>query len=400
MLAPHHNSLIESIYIKIIREVSRLTENATPYFRRLLRFLALPYCFMTCIDWNECPVSRLQVIKDFFYIFFVLKYYPDNYSQCRLWEKDRREWCYYYGSIYDPYQRGRLRREVQRKEYEILFDDKEVCYQLCKAAELPLPKQYLCVQPDDLYHGKIREILTSEPDKQLIIKPALGMGGKGIVIAYREGKDIFVRDKKIVVPLDGFHLHEKVVIQEYIGQHPSLSSIAPSVNTVRMVTLLTKQKNVIILGAYMRFGIGDAYLDNVSSGGIEVGIDIDHGLLRGCAFDEKGNRYQTHPTSHVVFNGHQIPSWSSVVQLAIKIQQSFPYYKLLGYDLAITPYGPVVIEINSAPDMVGLESAYGPILKDRLVWDAFREYDLLINQLSRHAWIKEESSMHSGKHLE
>ena len=68
-----------------------LSENH-PIIRRILRFIALPYCYFFLVNWKECTASRLQVLKDLLYIFFKLKYYPDNYSPCRFWEKDRKEW--------------------------------------------------------------------------------------------------------------------------------------------------------------------------------------------------------------------------------------------------------------------------------------------------------------------
>jgi hypothetical protein len=323
-------------------------------------------------------------MKDLLYIFFVLKYYPDNYTQCRLWEKDRSQWHYYYGSIYDPYQRGRLRREVQKKEYEILFEDKEVCYQLCEAAKFPLPKQYICIHPNETYHEDIRSILEENPSEKLIIKPACGKGGKNIVLVSREENEFIVRHKNTKIALEQYVIKEKSVVQEYLNQHPFLNLIAPSTNTVRLVTLLTRKNDVIVLGAHMRFGIGNAYVDNVSSGGLKVGIDIGRGCFKGPAFNQMGSKFSCHPTSGFLFDGCQIPLWTSVLELSIRIQKYFSYYRLLGYDLAITPDGPVIIEINATPDMAGLESAFGPILQNREVWESFKEYDLLINKKSRN----------------
>ena len=385
-----YGNIIDKYYIQIVELISSLSQSTVPYLRRVLRFLALPYCFLFIVNWNECRLSKYKVMKDLLYIFFTLKYYPDNYTQCRLWEKDRKQWRYYYGSIYDPYQRGKLRKEVQKKEYEILFEDKEVCYQLCEAAKFPLPKQHLCIHPNEKYKEDIKKILYVNPFNKLIIKPARGKGGKDIVLVSREDDGIYVRQKNTKISLDEYVIYEKSVVQDYLNQHPSLASIAPSTNTVRIVTLLTKRNDVIILGAHMRFGIGDAYIDNVSSGGIKVGIDIDKGCLKKIGFNQKGNQYICHPTSGIKFEDFKLPLWSSVVQLSMQIQRYFSYYKLLGYDLAITLDGPVIIEINATPDLAGLESAYGPILREKKVWEAFKEYNLLINRKSKKAWINKD----------
>ncbi len=321
--------------------------------------------------------------KDLLYIFFRLKYFPDNYSPCRLWEIEKNEWKYYYGSIYDPYQRGQLRKEVQKKEYEILFKDKEVCYQLCKSFNLPLPVQYGCIEPEEDYKSIIGKILGKDLDKKLIIKPVIGGGGKNIYLAYKEGDNIYVRGRFKTVNLDAFKLIFRSVIQEQIRQHDSLSKISLSLNTVRVVSLLTREKDVLIVGAIMRSGVGDAFIDNTSTGGIGVGINLEKGTLKKIGYDKIGRACYFHPTSGVSFENFAIPYWDRILELSINIQLSFPFYKLLCSDIGIKPDGPTIIEINPDHDNVGLEQKFGPILKDCRVKNEFREYNLLINNLSK-----------------
>ena len=107
---------LEALSDRSKRNASQFWFACVPYVRRFLRFLALPYCFSK-VNWKECTKTKTQVAFDFLYIFFRLKYFPDNYSPCRLWEKNRAEWAYYYGSNYDPYQRRQLRKVVQPAAY-------------------------------------------------------------------------------------------------------------------------------------------------------------------------------------------------------------------------------------------------------------------------------------------
>ena len=316
-----------------------------------------------------------------FIFFFKLKYYPDNYSLCRLWEKDRSEWHFYYGSIYDPYQRARLRKEVQPKAYEILFEDKYVCYQLCMGANLPLPQQYAYISPSDDYKTIINDIFQKEPHTNFIIKPAIGRGGSGIVVLSKRENRIIVENnnRNLHLDLEDFILPTSSVIQKYIIQHENLSKMSSSTNTIRTVTMLTKKKEVILIGAAMRFGVGDSLLDNMCLGGVGVGINLENGTLKKYAYDFNSKVHLNHPTSGLPFEGFQIPFWIKVVALSKHIQAMFPYYKLLGYDIAITHEGPIVIEINAAHDNVWLEQSYGPILANKVVRDEFENYNLLIN---------------------
>ncbi len=119
-----------------------------PHFRQFLRFLALPDCYFFLVNLQECTASRFQVAMDFTYIFFILRNFPDNYSTCRLYESKRKEWTYYYGSNYNPYQRGKLIRTVQPQEYQIVFEDKEVCQKLCEGHGIKVPRSPGIITPD------------------------------------------------------------------------------------------------------------------------------------------------------------------------------------------------------------------------------------------------------------
>jgi hypothetical protein len=371
---------------EIKEKISFLLSSLVPYFRRIIRFFALPYAFVFMVDWDECNIGKIQVTKDFFYIFFHLKYYPDNYSSCRLWEIKREEWKFFYGSNYDPYQRGKLRRFVQPKKYEILYEDKQVCYQLCKAANIPLPVQYATVSAGDNYIKIFNEIFKRTNGKKFIIKPTLGRAGIDIHLIFKKANEIFIKNNRDTFPLEKYKIDFPFVVQEYVNQHENLREISRSVNTIRLVTLLTKENEVVIVGAYMRFGSFDSFTDNVSSGGVAVEIDISNGRLSQYAFDKIGRKYTKHKISNFEYNNFKIPFWEEVVNLGKATQNTLPYFKLLGHDIAVTDTGPIIIEINAIYDNVALEQRCGPILKNKNVLKIYGDYDLLINKFQHQLY--------------
>jgi hypothetical protein len=355
-----------------------------PYFRRIIRFLALPYCFFYLVNWKECKTAKLKVLSDFIYIFFVLKYFPDNYSLCRLWEKKKEEWVYYYGSNYDPFQRRQLRRRVQRKEYEIIFEDKNICYQLCKAGELPLPKQIGYIENSKELNEIIENAFRQNPSGKFIVKPVMGSAGNRIMLIKQEEKKVFIKKEKELVPLNSIRIDTPYVIQEYLSQHPEIAKFHPnSVNTIRIVTLLAIDNSILFLGAFIRFGADNAFVDNTSQGGVAVSIDLERGCLNESGYDFSSKRHTTHPTTNIVFEGYRIPFWNDVLSLAQKTQYHFNYFKLLGHDIAITEEGPAIIELNAIYDNVGLEQKCGPILKNKNVLYEYNNYNLLINSKQR-----------------
>jgi len=371
------------VYNKVYSVVYSKRENMIQYFRRLIRFFALPYCYVNHVDWDECRISRWQVAKDFCYIFFKLKYYPDNYSACRLWEKSRGEWAYYFGSSYDPYQRLALRRLVQPYEYEICFEDKEVCAYLCEGIGISIPETLGVVDNNQDWEGIVNNILRKRNYNRIILKPVRGSSGRGISVVDMTNGSPIVYGSGAKGPLSLYQVKERMIVQNFVNQHVDMRLFSHnSLNTLRILTLLTKRGEVLILSALMRFGQGDAYIDNWSAGGVAVGIEIDTGKLKKNGYDKNGKVYQHEPLTGKPFDSLMVPEWGEVIGLSRKVQYSFPYYKLLGLDIAVTDKGEaILIEINGFPDIVMQEQACGPLLKNYKNFKEFREYDLLINKL-------------------
>ena len=359
-------------------------QESHPLVRRALRLLALPYCYFKLVNWKECTSSRWQVVKDLLYIFFVLKYYPDNYSPCRLWEKDRKTWVYYYGSSYNSYPRKNLRNDVQRYEYQILFNDKLVCEQLCKGMDVIIPKSYGVIHAYQNPELLIQSAFNQSNIDKLIIKPILGHAGRGIDLAIREDNKIFIISNNKKVSLADYCTKDTMIVQEVVGQNNKISKIASSsLNTIRVVTLWTKSNEVIVLSASMRFGVGESHVDNWSSGGVAVGVDITNGTLLETAYDKLGNQFTHHPESGVKFNGFNIPYWDNVIKVAEEVQQSCQFYKLIGVDVGISDAGPVLIEVNANSDIVFQEQTAGPLLKNKSTLIEFSKHNLLINKYQK-----------------
>ena len=104
----------------------------------------------------------------------------------------------------------------------------------------------------------------------------LSSGGFG-VHKVKEGTPID-EIKKIVALLA-----KDIIVQEPIQQSKEMCKLNPtSVNTVRMMSFLSKDGNVKIYSAVVRMGINNAVVDNASSGGITCGVESD-GRLKPVA---------------------------------------------------------------------------------------------------------------------
>ena len=274
---------------KFSARLERLRIAITPWFRATIRLLALPYWFLFKVDRSVCRIGNWQIFKDFAYIVFVLRSFPEAYYPSRWWEKDRREWAYYYGSILNPFQRAALLREVSRFEYHVLGKDKEVSLRVCQGFNLPHVKTLAILDFADDYKTELRELFELNNYVKLVIKPALGSGGDNIKLIFFRENQLRVREFEEVYPLEKLVLDQRYLVQTYLQQHDDLNRLFHhAVNTIRAVTVFDKAHNrSLLLGAYLRTGTKKTYIDNMHQGGIAIGIDPDTGRLMEGGMDYK-----------------------------------------------------------------------------------------------------------------
>lgn len=189
----------------------------------------------------------------------------------------------------------------------------------------------------DVDDNELAAFLARHP--KVLAKPNDGHGGGGIDL-HETGPDTDAAAFRAEVTAKG-----QTMIDEFIVQHPDMSALYPdSVNTVRLITFLDKEGVVHLLAAVLRIGNG-AVIDNFASGGMFTMLD-ERGLALYPGVDKNSNVYPEHPVTHTPIVGFQVPLYAQVVDLAFALARRTPEAPYVGWDLAITPTGPVVIEGN------------------------------------------------------
>lgn len=147
------------------------------------------------------------------------------------------------------------------------------------------------------------------------------------------------------------------ILEEIIVQHHEMSALNPSsVNTVRIGTVLDHARKPRIVGACLRIGGKDRYVDNFHSGGVAYPIDVDTGVVCG-----KGSGLRTiakvscHPSTGKSVIGFQIPNWEQAKQTVLAAAIQSENMVFLGWDVAITEDGVELIEANNAQDPTVLQ---------------------------------------------
>ena len=248
-----------------------------------------------------------------------------------------------------------------------------------------MPAYFGEINPTDNYRSTIDRIFKNKNLRALIIKPIEGHAGQGIDMVIRKTDKLIVKSCISEVELANYNLMGASVLQEVVTQDDAIARISSSsVNTIRVVTLWTTTGEVLIISVMMRFGVGNSFVDNWSTGGVAVGVDHGNGKLMKIAYDKDGNQYLEHPDSKIIFHDFQVPQWEQVIRMALAVQQSCPFYRIIGMDIAISKEGPTLIEVNANPDIIMQEQTAGPLLKDKKVLAEFAKYDLLINKYQKN----------------
>lgn len=142
---------------------------------------------------------------------------------------------------------------------------------------------------------------------------------------------------------------EKLQAERLVIQHRDLAAFHPnSVNTLRIITMKDSSGNITVNRSLLRMGIGGRCVDNWCTGGLAVKINRDGTLSEYAWFEKPTQGPQTeHPDTGVTFKGYKLPYWDESVQLALHAHRALvPNLFSVGWDVAITPTGPILIEAN------------------------------------------------------
>ena len=174
---------------------------------------------------------------------------------------------------------------------------------------------------------------------KIVVKPLSECGGKGVQ-AISIGKKSNL--EKI---FNSLIKNKQYLVEDYIKQCKQLNSLySKSVNTLRILTFY-KNGKVYILKSILKIGNGGS-VDNFSNGGMYTFLN-DEGVVYVPAVDEQGNIYQTHPISKKKIVGFKVSRYNEVVDFVKEIGKVVPKVRYVGWDIAITSKGPVVVEGNN-----------------------------------------------------
>jgi len=256
-----------------------------------------------------------------------------------------------------------------------IVDNKNVLAALYQGLAIPHPKTSGFISEGGTYDADMLPLspadlvtdLNQSGAERIFLKPSDGLGGQGITLFVRTGDGYRTPDGQPLDPemIAQYAQEHNGIFQEGVQQHAALDQIyAGSVNTLRIITHKFDGQPRII-AALLRIGHSGAYIDNFSQDGIALGIDLETGQAYEKASLQTAEKITHHPDTNYVFKNFSVPNWPAVKAFVIQCCHQFNTFPHLGWDIALTDEGPLVIEqnIDIGPDLPqmalgGMRKAY------------------------------------------
>ena len=220
------------------------------------------------------------------------------------------------------------------ERYKIILKDKLVFNMVFKKY---LKRDYI-----NLNISSFEEFKDFVKDKDVVFaKKPLGEGGHGVSkVDIKTCKDLKSVYNNLIK-------NGQILVEEAIKQSKELNEINPNVvNSFRIITLY-KDGKVYILNNALR--INQDTTDVIGcTNDLYCSLNED-GLIDSNVIDDYGNIYTEHPLTKKVFKDVKIKGVDTAFNMCKEAAKLIPQYRYIGWDVAFSEKGPVLVEGNEWP---------------------------------------------------
>jgi Sugar-transfer associated ATP-grasp len=222
-------------------------------------------------------------------------------------------------------------------------------------------------------------------DQDLCCKPRKGRGARGIAIFERIANERYRTSEGDEIDLDQLVERLRVrgrstplIVQPRLVNHAAIADLAQrSLVAIRVVTCLDAVGRPVVTHGVLRIL---SKLEPDWPGDDEYGtaVDLATGRLGPLSSDRLARctlHWSCHPVTGQAVEGRFLVAWPEIQALAVAAHQAFAHRTLIGWDIAWTPDGPVLLEGNNSLDVMFPQRVYhqgigrgplGPLLQHHL----------------------------------
>jgi Sugar-transfer associated ATP-grasp len=307
---------------------------------------------------RERGVTRTRQTADLLRLAFVHRIDPATYYALHLYDIGMNEAEYYVGRYETKNGLFSLLCELRRKEsgFGLTLSEKALFSRICRDAGLPIVPVIAVVAngiwtPVDAAPGAL--------DCDLFVKTVRGKGAIGAAAYHFAAGRYQTKDGGTLSPeelnarLAEGSRQRPLLVTRKIGNHPEIADLAgDSLITFRVWTCIDLSGQPVVTHGMLRVL---AKLEPGWSIKDELGaaIDLESGRLGPFCSDINlmpDAWWDRHPETGAVVAGRVIENWPALAELAVAAHRVFNGRIVIGWDLALTPEGPMMIEGNSDAD--------------------------------------------------
>lgn len=249
--------------------------------------------------------------------------------------------------------------------------DKALFARLCEDHDLP------CVETLAAFRDGL-QIYPAVPfiprESAIHVKKLAGSQGQGASRWVRHG-DIYRNDSGLERSPEGLMAlcqQGGFIVQPLLTNHSALAPLSLGcLADVRIVTAIRPDGVAVVVGrATMRLPTRASATDRSP---LWTLVDSQTGRILSAR--QRGRPVTHHPDSDLALNGHQLPHWPDAVALVTRAHRTaFPRFVSLGWDVALTPDGPVLIEANAGWGAEIMQTLNGEPLGDTVLAEILSHY--------------------------
>lgn len=262
-----------------------------------------------------------------------------------------------------------LQDRINPRELASVTEDKAIFYPFCEALGIPIPATYgVVARQGGWIRGGVPVVdragwlrAFSELPAAFIAKPAMGVYGEAIT-SWSRLQGGFVDHEgarrtaeELYDTLSTHPKYDRFVLQERLENHPEIVRVTGCsfLQTVRIATYVDPSGRADVLYAEWKLIVGNLVSDNFlhgRSGNLVANVARETGMLgpaRQFSPDELGAvTVAKHPSTGMELEGLRLPDWERLLSLALRCARLFLPLRTVGWDIALTPHGPVIVEGN------------------------------------------------------
>ena len=186
---------------------------------------------------------------------------------------------------------------------------------------------------------------------EIVIKPISGTHGSGFFTLACKGGTLFSGNGACTIQDVWNHVSDNFekgyLAEEKITNIGSIRVVHPSsLNTFRFTTIKTFDGKWHNASCTIKFGTGKSQVDNAAAGGVVAEVDTCGKTI--AAYDFLLAKPITHhPDSGYPLVGINLEGYQEAAQLAMESSRKFHFMGSIGWDIAPSEKGPIIIEGNA-----------------------------------------------------